>query len=293
MEGFDLSLGKGRKPLFDDAPDRFQRRISGVDYLHLKGRQNGDLFITRAGWPVASSIVPERWFTGAQFNKPGQLLAGATGAVYRVPVTHPVRSNFTLVVKFSRFGQDVGITVAGNELTDDAAFMSRVDDAEFLPPFEEFSNLMRLRNQCCGHFVTKAPLAICSPPTRYPAWQLGRKNHLQWTYRRKLSASKTEDPPAAKVEYDWERLYILLYRWIDGIDLEQAQSAGLVSKSQMIEWTRRAADQLRDFGWMVLDHKPRHLIVRPKRNGSTILQRHGKPVLGLIDYELLVPSHRC
>jgi len=45
MEGFDLSLGKGLKPAFDDAPARIRRRISGVDYLHLKGRQNGDLFI--------------------------------------------------------------------------------------------------------------------------------------------------------------------------------------------------------------------------------------------------------
>ena len=72
MEGFDLSLGKGRKPLFDEAPARFRRRIPGVDYLHLKGRQSGDLFITRAGWSAASSILPERWFTGSQFSKPGQ-----------------------------------------------------------------------------------------------------------------------------------------------------------------------------------------------------------------------------
>jgi hypothetical protein len=293
MEGFDLSLGKGLKPAFDDAPARFRRRISGVDYLHLKGRQSGDLFITRAGWPAASSILPERWFTGAQFSKPGQALAGATGAVYRVPVAHPVRSNFTLVVKFSRFGQDVGITVAGNELTDDAEFMSRVDHAEFLPPFEEFANLMRLRSQCGRHFATKAPLAIYSPPTRYLAWQLGRKNHLQWTYRRQLSASQPEDPSATKVVYDWERLYILLYRWMDGADLEQAHSAGLVSKSQMIEWTRRAADQLLRFGWMVLDHKPRHLIVRPKRNRRTILQRRDQPVIGLVDYELLVSTRSC
>lgn len=290
MEGFDLSLGKGRKPLFDDAPDRLRRRISGVDYLHLKGRQNGDLFITRAGWPVASSIVPERWFTGAQFSKPGQALAGATGAVYRVPVAHPVRSNFTLVVKFSRFGQDVGITVAGNELTDDAEFMSRVDHAEFLPPFEEFGNLMRLRSQCRGHFVTKAPLAIYSPPTRYLAWQLGRKSHLQSTYAHRLLTSQAVPGADEKVAYDWERIYILLYRWMDGIDAEQAYGAGLISASMMMEWTSQVATVLRQMGWVVLDHKPRHLILRQQKKARSPLMRRGAPVLGLVDYELLYPT---
>jgi hypothetical protein len=41
---------------------------------------------------------------------------------------------------------------------------------------------------------------------------------------------------------------------------------------------------------MVLDHKPRHLIVRPKR-GRGILRRHDQAVLGLVDYELLVPTN--
>lgn len=290
MEGFDLSLGKGRKPLFDDAPDRFRRRISGVDYLHLKGRQTGDLFITRAGWPVASSILPERWFTGAQFSKPGQALAGATGAVYRVPVAHPVRSNFALVVKFSRFGQEVGLTVVGRDLHENADFMSRVDHAEFLPPFEEFGNLMRLRSQCRGHFVTKAPLAIYSPPTRYLAWQLGRKSHLESTYAHRLSTSQGTSGTDEKVGYDWERIYILLYRWMDGIDAEQAFGAGLISEPRMIDWTLQVAADLRQLGWMVLDHKPRHLILRQQKEARSPLMRRGAPVLGLVDYELLYPT---
>jgi hypothetical protein len=288
MESFDPTLGRGLKPEFDDAPARFHRCIGGVDYLHLKGLQSGDLFITREGWPFTSSLLPERWFTGEQFRKPGQALAGATGAVYRVPIAHPVRSRFALVVKFSRFGQDVGITVA-DELIGNRQFMARVDHAEFLPPFEEFSNLARLRQQSRGIFTTKAPLAIYSPPTRYLAWQLGRKSHLQWAYRRQLCASQNETS-SVKVEYDWERLYILLYRWMDGVDLEQAHVAGLVSEAQMIEWTRRAADQLLDLGWMVLDHKPRHLIVRPRGRGRGILRRHAQPVFGLVDYELLVSA---
>ena len=289
MEGFDLTLGRGLKPGFDEAPARFRRRIAGVEYLHLKGRQSGDLYITREGWPVAGSILPERWFTGEQFRKPGQALAGATGAVYRVPVAHPVRSGFALVVKFSRFGQDVGITVA-DELSADSEFMERVDHAEFLPPFEEFGNLARLRGQLRGSIATKAPLAIYSPPTRHLAWQLGRKSHLEWTYRRQLSASQNEGE--TKVEYDWERIYILLYRWMDGLDAEQARVAGWITQSQMTGWTRDMAETLRGLGWLVLDHKPRHLIVRQHRKTRRVLARRGRPVLGLVDYELLYRTDR-
>jgi hypothetical protein len=286
MEGFDLSLGRGLKPAFDDAPERFRRVIAGVEYIHLKGRQNGDLFVTRHGWPCADCLLPGRWFTGEQFRKPGQALAGATGAVYRVPVAHPSNNRFALVVKFSRFGQDVGITVA-DELIGNDAFMARVDDAEFLPPFEEFGNLMRLRAQCRGHFVTKAPLAIYMPPTRYLAWQLGRKAHLQTTYQRRLLASQDRNDDL--VDYEWERLYILLYRWMDGMDAEQAQAAGLISRDRMVDWTRAVANDLRGLGWLVLDHKPRHLILRMHRKTRKVLMRRSRPVLGLVDYELLVP----
>ncbi len=289
MEAFDLRLGRGRKPPFDEAPAGFRRRVSGVDYLHLKGRQSGDMFVTRAGWPIAAEILPEKWFVGDAFRKPGRALAGATGAVYRVPVAHPVRNNFSLVVKFSRFGQDVGITLAGQELTSDEALMARVDRAEFLPPFEEFGNLERLREKARGRIATMTPLAIYSPPTRYHAWQLGRKTHLQGTYDKQLLASQESVGAESPITYEWERIYILLYQWIDGMDAEQAHGAGLVSKTQMADWTRETAAFLRGIGWLVLDHKPRHLIVRQHRKTRRLLMRRGKPVLGLIDYELLVP----
>lgn len=289
MEGFDLTLGRGCQTSFDEAPARFRKRIHGVDYIHVKGLQGGDLFITRDGWAVAPCLRPGRWFTGDQFRKPGQALAGATGAVYRVPIAHPVRSAFAVVVKFSRFGQDVGVTVAGEELSGNAEFMDKVDHAEFLPPFEEFGNLARLRAQVRGRLATKAPLAIYSPPTRHLAWQLGRKPHLQGKYNHRILAGQPDTPDDAKVTYHWERIYILLYRWMDGCDAEQACSAGLLSNERMIDLTRETAAALRELGWMVLDHKPRHLILRQHRRTRELLVRHGRPVLGLVDYELLIP----
>ena len=284
MEGFDICLGRSLKPSFDEAPARLRRNISGVDYLHLRGLQGGDLFVTRDGWANVPSLVPDRWFTGGQFRKPGQALAGATGAVYRMPVAHPARDGFALVVKFSRFGQDVGLTMA-DDLIDDLVFRERMATAEFLPPFEEFGNLCRLREQSRGTFATMAPLGIYSPPARYLAWQLGRKSHLQWSYERQLGAS--QDDGNDKVAYDWERIYILLYRWMDGIDAEQAHRGGLLSLPQMSQLTRDMAGTVRKLGWYVLDHKPRHIIVRQHHKTHRLLSRRGRPILGLVDYELL------
>jgi len=285
MEGFGLSLGKGLKPLFDDSPARFRRRIAGVDYLHLKGRQSGDLYITRDGWPVAESLLPVHWFIGQQFCKRGRALAGATGAVYRVPVPHPVRKEYALVVKFSRFGQDVGITAVGEGVEADIQY--HIDSAEFLSPFQEFGNVMKLRRTLAGALRTQIPLAIYSPPTRHLVWELGRKPHLQWLQSRELRQSQAETSEEFRVTYAWERLYILLYRWMDGFDAEQCYLSGMISQRRMEELTRRTGKMLRNLGWMVLDHKPRHLILR--RSGDGLLDRHGNPVLGLVDYELLTP----
>jgi hypothetical protein len=92
------------------------------------------------------------------------------------------------------------------------------------------------------------------------------------------------------VGYDWERIYILLYRWMDGIDAEQAFGAGLISEPRMINWTLQVAADLRQLGWVVLDHKPRHLILRQQKEARSPLMRRGAPVLGLVDYELLYPT---
>ena len=289
MEGFDLTLGRGIKPAFDDAPASVRCRIDGVDYLWVQGRQGGDLYLTREGWPEAARLTPDRWYTGDRFQKAGRALAGATGAVYRVPVEHPANPRFALVVKFSRVGQEVGITVVSGRLRDDPEFMNRVAHAEFLPPFEEFGNLCRLRRRCRGLFATHAPLAIYSPPTRYLPWQLGRKQHLRSASSIRLRASQGDTDDPGRVVYDWERLYILLYRWMDGFDVEQAVRAGIVPPERAEEWTADAAARLRELGWVVLDHKPRHLILRSRRGTGPLVVRNGRPALGLVDYELLYP----
>jgi hypothetical protein len=326
LEQFDFRRHRHQPRAFDAAPEPLRRRVLGVDYLHLRGKQSGDLYVTRHGWPVLESIVPSQWFVGDRLRKVGRQLAGATGAVYRVPVTHPARSCFALVVKFSRFAQEALISIPPSEPLDWAE-RDRIAVSEFLSPFEEFANLERLRASAGMRIPTKAPLAIYSPATRYLEWQLGRIDHRRWWYDRVLAEDQASQPEGSRIAYDWERLYVLIYRWIDGIDAETASGQGYLTATELRQLCQQARLELRHLGWDVLDHKARHVIVRPETEADSaktsttesspelpavrkaepkaepedkttpsresepgrLVSRHGRTLWALVDYELLVP----
>lgn len=288
MERFDFRLSRGRQPAFDDVPAEHKRTVFGVEYVHLKGRQQGDMYFTPHGWRVAESLLPEQWFVGKKFSRVGKALAGATGAVYRVPVPHPGRKDFALVIKFSRVCQTVGITDVDPRLQFSHLHIDRIKSARFLSPFEEFGNLYKLRRSAGLEIPTKAPLAIYSPPTRYLDWQLGREPHLKSNHSRRLLASQEGLPPEQRLDYDWERLYILIYRWLNGVDAEQAYHASVITEERMIELGLAARAALEKNGWEVYDHKPRHVIVRKTRRKGRAASSDGL-IWGLIDYELLYP----
>lgn len=288
MEHYDYRFHRGYQPAFDQVPGDHRVRLFGVDYVHMKGRQGGDLFVTRHGWGCIESVLPQTWFVDDRFRKVGRALAGATGAVYRVPVPHRACPDYALVVKFSRAAQDIRVTIvdAGPHL--DAEEHAQIEQAEFLSPFEEFGNLCRLRSEARSAVPTAQPLAIYSPPTRYLDWQLGRKSYLCYRMSADLLASQKDVPEARRVVYEWERLYVLLYRWIDGVDAEAAMLAGSITQRDMIALGQSARTALRHHGWMACDHKPRHVILRPLRERDGFLRAGPRYRWALIDYELLV-----
>lgn len=289
MEGFDVTFQGGHQPAFDDVPPQHRHHLLGVDYVHVRGLQGGDLYVTRFGWPVAEYLLPGKWFAGQEFSKVGRALTGATGAVYRVPVVHPVTRRLALVVKFSRFGQDTNVTVVDPELRCDTQLARRIANAQFLPPFEEFGNLVQLRRSPGPIIRTKQPLAIYSPPTRYLDWELGRSAHLLSHYAQQLLHCQTTRPESELIRYNPDRMYILLYRWTKGIDAVQACADGFLSTAEMEKLTHVTRECFMKKGWIVLDHKPGHIIVRSSCKEHSLIRRHGEIIWALIDYELLFP----
>jgi hypothetical protein len=244
--------------------------ILGVDYLHTVTDQGGDLYLTPEGRRYQRHLQPQNWFDRGWFRTHREPLRG-TGAVYAVP-TRPVDGeSLGLVVKFSRVGEHVPV---------DTLLIRNLLSCEFNGPFEEFSLVEDLRrggSQAATVPVrTQVPLAIYVPPDRMQPSQSGR---FQWRIDRALSRHPG-------VAIDILRRYIMVYRWVSGVDAAEAYEMGLMREVEVEELAVRATSELRAKGFHMLDMKPAHLIVQ-LAGASSLVTRDGQVEHAVIDYELL------
>lgn len=285
------------RPPFQILPPERRARLFGVDYALCPQPDGGELYISCPAWHWLEYLRPCRWWDPDELAVTGERLGGSTGTVYRVsssPPSHPPRD---LVVKYSRVAQDVPLFIPDDFL--DTLPRDAVATARFLGPFAEFGLIHELRDSIFNHgdrrLRTKVPLAIYSPPEKYPLWQTGRHPDIFRAHLRVMAHEQFENG-LAPVSLDIERDYLEIFAWVDGIDAEEAFNRGLLAKEEMVNLTRVANHTLTRLGYRVLDNKPRHLIVRPRPDG-TLLRRHGHLVYTMVDFELLqrhedVPSHR-
>lgn len=298
MESYDYKLNRGIQPAFDAVPGSNRVRVFGVDYVVLRGMQGGQFYLTRHGWPLASSLLPRFWYTDGRFRETGTRLLGSTGTVYRVPLAHQANPRFSVVIKFNRFAQDApAFYTMGAEYAGIAAD-ERVRGARFLSPFEEFSLLEQLRSShhTTGQrrLLTQRPFGIYCPPTHYPEWRLGRSKNLYWAYDQALSIDQRNVAAENRVSHDWNRVYITLFQWLNGIDIEQAADQNLLKDTSMEALSRDCHRELGEHGFAVWDSKPRHIILPKPRRGQRPypVQFRGRPLWALVDYELLFrPDH--
>lgn len=255
-------------------PRRVQ--LLGVDYLRCRTADGGDLYLTEYGEPFRAQLQPENWLAREWFETKRRRLEG-TSVVYRLPTRRVDGTSLDLVVKWSRVGEDV---------PGDTMSVNRFVNAEFNSPFEEFSLLMELRRGRTGppgfRINTQRPLAIYVPPERLQLWETGRSQS-------KIAAKLARHPG---VELDILRQYVLIYQWIDGVDLVEAlgRSEPDPKKREQIlgSVTSLVIHELEGKGYRVADMKPVHIIVRQKPDGSLVRDRMGQVIYALVDYELLL-----
>jgi hypothetical protein len=256
--------------------------LLGVDYIHLKTADGGDLYLTRFGLPFWKSLLPENWYAREWFEAKRERLEG-TSTVYKVP-TRPVDGNrvLNLVVKWSRVGEMVPF---------DTFTVNKFIQAEFNSPFEEFSLLMELRRSEVGpaaiRIRTQRPLAIYVPSERLQLWQTGRSED-------KIRAKVTRHPG---VEIDILRQYVVLFGWIKGLDAvetaEKFRLEGRVQAEFLARVTSLVEHELWQKGCRVVDMKPAHVILRPQPNRTLLRDHNDQFAYALVDYELLerTPEH--
>jgi hypothetical protein len=259
-------------------PNATPMRLLGVDYVHLPTRNGGDLYLTRFGLAFLEHLQLENWRDDVWFEKKRQRLLG-TSMVYRVPTREVNGRSIELVVKYCRVGEDVPL---------DTLTFEKFSHAEFNSPYEEFSLVMELREQQVAERVlTHHPLAIYMPPERLELWQTGRSTH-----RIEHKKAKFRD-----VELDIFRHYVLIYQWVKGesadVALQRAIADPARRAEEMKRLTLKAKAGLERNGFLVVDHKPAHLIVRWRRDGTLLKNRAGDYAYALIDFELLqrTPEH--
>jgi hypothetical protein len=252
-------------------------RLLGVDYAHLPTPDGGDLYVTWHGIHLIEHLHIENWYERDWFQANRTRLRG-TGTVYKLR-TKPVNGcSADLVVKYCRVGEDVPM---------DPILLRDFAHAEFNTPYEEFSRVMDLRSRRGGpRILTHRPLGIYVPAKRLPLWQTGRDQ----------SKIATKKARYLDVELDIFRQYVLIYEWIKGVGADEAFHDFPERERQQIitQLTERARINLEQHGYEVMDHKPTHVIVRPRKDGSILRARDGKYAYALVDFELLsrTPEYR-
>ena len=255
--------------------------LLGVDYLRTPTGDGGELYLTRFGLPFWNNLLPENWYEPDWFSVHRKRLQG-TSAVYRVPTRRVQDRTLDLVVKFSRVGEVVPV---------DTLTVCRFINAEFNSPFEEFALLMELRRGRSGprgiRILTQRPLAIYVPSKRLPLWQTGRSEH-------KIQAKIAQHPG---VEIDILREYVLLFGWVKGLDAVETADYWRLDTQKREEFLSQTNSlvihELAQKGYRVVDMKPQHIILRPRKNRALLRDRHRQIVYALVDYELLqrTPEH--
>lgn len=255
----------------------------GVDYLHLKTEEGGDLYLTTFALPFWRNLLPEYWYAPEWF-KSKRLRLDGTSTVYRLPTMSVQGRVVDLVVKFSRVGEQIPM---------DTFTINKFVNAEFNSPFEEFSLLMELRRGRHGpkgiRIRTQKPLAIYVPPERLRLWQTGRSEQ-------KIRAKIARHPG---VEIDILRQYVVLFGWIKGLDaVETAHHFKLgerVRKRFISHVNSLVIHELAQKGYRVIDMKPQHVILRPKPGRKLLRDHDHQFAYALIDYELLerTPEHEA
>jgi hypothetical protein len=268
------------------APEQ-RARVFGVDYAVCPQPDGGELYISRTAWHWFDYLQPDRWWDREELAVRGERLAGSTGTVYRAGSSPPGRIPRDLVVKFSRVAQDVPLFIPDDFLA--SLPTGAVATARFLGPFAELGLLTEMResvlNQGPHRLRTKVPLAVYSPPEKYPLWQTGRHSDVFRAHARAMAADQFENG-LTQVIPDLERDYLVLFEWIDGIDAEEASRQGYLDDEALRFLTHTSNLAMARLGYRVLDNKPRHVIVRPRPDG-TLATRHGRTLFALVDFELL------
>ncbi|MFC2060996.1 hypothetical protein ACFLUV_00620 [Elusimicrobiota bacterium] len=264
---------KQLKEWYDNLSDKKNNEITkilDVEYAHLTLKNKDDLYITKHGLAFIEHLKPESFWLDKEWYDNNSVKLSGTSSVYKVRTKRINNKSKDIVVKWNRMGQDIPGADDSNDLL----------NAEFNSPFEEFALVMELREQLYKtkeKLALQKPLAIYVPAKNVDPFRLGRKEYKM----KNVIASHIE------IELDMCRSYAVIYEWIKGVDVVRACKENNLNEYFMELLTLRGEERIQNYGYTVLDRKPHHVIIRPRKKSGLLRNKDGKIIFGLVDYELL------
>ena len=245
-------------------------KILDVEYAHIILKNKDDLYITKYGLPYIENLKPENYWTDKEWFRNHSTRLSGTSSIYHIQTkeVHGIYKN--IVLKWNRMGQEIPDARTSDELL----------HAEFNSPFEEFSLVMELRSvmdHACEEIELQKPVAIYVPSKQEKFWQTGRK---EYKMNYKIRSHK-------EVSLDMNRLYAVIYEWIEGMDAVQAYQKGLLEEKYLKSLTCDSERKTQVSGYVVKDSKANHIILRPDKENKFVKDKQGNISYALIDFELL------
>jgi len=246
--------------------------ILDLSYRHLIFDSGDEIYLTDHGLAVWQNLLPENFWTDKDWFQANSERQRGSGDVYKIRTKPIGMRQLDIVLKWNRMGTDVP-----GETYDEK---SKLENARFLSPFEEFQLLQELKaglRYTPGVFDLQVPMAIYVPATKEDSVSLGRRDYLMSFIQKKHK----ED-----VGIDFDRNYAVIYQWLEGINIVQAYKKGVVREQDIQELLEKAEIEMRDSGFLIADHKAEHLIVK-LIDSNVQRDRNGNIMYGYVDYELL------
>jgi hypothetical protein len=263
----NISDHKGKKTILTST----NTNVLGLNYYHISFTDGDELYLTDRGYNLKQNLMPENYFTDKEwFVKNSQKQHGSS-TVYKIKTKTVSGQSLNIVMKWNRMGIDLpGVP---DEI-------SSLDNARFLSPFEEFSILREFRESLHdphSAIELQIPLAIFVPSTKSDSSDLGRRKYLMDSIQLNHNKDIFIDP---------ERNYAVIYKWLEGMNIVQAYREGYAAESDIETLTTTIDAKIQDYGFIVRDHKPEHIIVNPIGK-SLMKDGESDLVCGYVDYELL------
>lgn len=251
--------------------------VFGLNYVcGIADSTHGMLCVVGRDPDLFDYFIPERWR-----RTQGKRLSTTNQTYYTL-----TKDRINLVWKFSRVGEQAGFALPKRRAAEVAAH-------GYNSPFEEFAIALDLMGRGVD---TTYPRAIYMSGLESPRADLYVLDNNRYRSHQHLLTPSGQ--PLLKPNHNyltiwgfWNGLDEMLAHkdeaYCRGINLDQAREAGIITRTDVKRFLKRAQETLIAAGYRDLLPKATHYLLSLRHNGKLILNRDGTPAVRICNFSLI------